>query len=335
MRELTYAEALREAIALEMRADDDVYMFGEDIGIYGGAFGVSYGLLDEFGSERIIDTPISEAGIIGLAAGSAVTGMRPIAEMQFSDFIMIGMDQLVNQAAKMRYMFGGRAQVPMVLRAPIGSGTGAAAQHSQSLEAWYCHVPGLKVVTPSSPYDAKGLLRSAIRDNNPVVFLEQKLLYRKKGPVPEGDYSIPLGESEVKRTGGDITIVSWGRMVQMAAEVADELSAGGAGVEAEIIDLRTLYPLDDAPIIDSVKKTGRLLVIHEAVENGGYGGEIAARVSASEAFFYLDAPIARLAGAHTPIPYCPELERIAVPTPERIRGKILEMVTAGAPRTAR
>lgn len=312
MREITYAQAIREAMIEEMRRDPDVFLMGEDVGVYGGAFGVSLGMIDEFGADRVRDTPISEAAIIGAAAGAAVTGMRPIAEIQFSDFIGIGMDQLVNQAAKIHYMFGGRAQVPMVLRSPEGSGTGAAAQHSQSLEAWYCHVPGLKVVAPSTAYDAKGLLKSAIRDNNPVMFFEQKLLYRKEGPVPEGDYTIDLGRAEIKRRGKHITIVTYGRMVPMCLEAAEKLA--GDGIEAEVVDPRTLVPLDTEAIVRSVTGTGRVLIVHEAVLTGGFGGEIAARIASSEAFYYLDAPIRRLGGMDVPIPYCPELERNVIPT---------------------
>jgi acetoin:2,6-dichlorophenolindophenol oxidoreductase subunit beta len=324
-REITYAEAIKEAMSEEMRRDPNVFFMGEDIGVYGGAFGVSVGMVEEFGPDRVRDTPISEAAIIGAAAGAAATGTRPIAEIQFSDFIGIGIDQLGNQAAKMRYMFGGRATVPMVVRAPAGSGTGAAAQHSQSQEAWYCHIPGLKVVTPSTPYDAKGLLKSAIRDENPVVFLEQKLLYRKKGPVPETEYTIPLSVGDIKREGSDLTIVTWGRMVPMVLEVAEKL-ADERGYSIEVVDPRTLMPLDTQIIIDSVKKTGRTMVVHEAVKTGGYGGEIVATISESEAFFYLDAPIRRVAGLDVPIPYNPELERNAVPTPEVIEKNILELL---------
>ncbi|MGA2762747.1 MAG: alpha-ketoacid dehydrogenase subunit beta [Spirochaetia bacterium] len=316
VREITYAEAIREAMCEEMRRDKDVFFMGEDIGVYGGAFGVSVGMIEEFGPDRVRDTPISEAAIIGAAAGAAVTGSRPIAEIQFSDFIAIGLDQLGNQAAKMRYMFGGRAQVPMVIRAPAGSGTGAAAQHSQSQEALYCHIPGLKVVIPSTPRDAKGLLKSAIRDNNPVVFLEQKLLYRKKGPVPQEEYTIPLGQADVKREGTDLTIVTWGRMVPMCLEVAEKLASDGKSIE--VLDPRTLVPLDKEAIIQSVMKTGKLLIVHEAVQTAGYGGEIAAVVADSRAFFHLDAPIRRVAGFDIPIPYNPNLERNAVPTPEKI-----------------
>lgn len=309
----------------EMRRDPAVFFMGEDIGVYGGAFGVSVGMIDEFGPDRVRDTPISEAVIVGAAAGAAATGTRPIAEIQFSDFLGIGIDQLANQAAKMRYMFGGNASVPMVIRAPAGSGTGAAAQHSQSQEAWYCHIPGIKVVTPSTPYDAKGLLVSAIRDNNPVVFLEQKLLYRQSGPVPEGDYTVPLCVSETKRPGRDMTVITWGRMVSMVLEVAQKLSSE-RGMEIEVIDPRTLMPLDAGPIIASVKRTGRAMIVHEAVRTAGYGGEIAATIADSEAFFYLDAPIRRVAGLDVPIPYNPHLERNAVPTAESIESNILELL---------
>lgn len=320
MKEVTYAEAIKEAMSEEMRASDDVFLMGEDVGIYGGAFGVSYGMFEEFGEERVRDTPISEAAIIGAAAGAAVTGMRPIAEIQFSDFITIGMDQLVNQAAKIRYMFGGKARVPMVVRAPAGSGTGAAAQHSSSMEAWYTHVPGLKVVIPSTPYDAKGLLKSSIADDNPVVFLEQKLLYRTKGDIPEEEYRIPLSESDVKREGKDLTIVTWGRMVPRCLTVAETLSS--EGVDIEVIDPRTLLPLDTGPIVESAAKTGRVLVVHEAVQTGGFGGEVIARIVDSEAFFYLDRPPKRLGGLDVPIPYNPELEKNAVPTEESITAAV-------------
>ena len=320
MSEITYAQAIKEAMSEEMRRDENVFLMGEDVGLYGGAFGVSVGMFEEFGEERVRDTPISEAVIAGAAAGAAVTGMRPIAEIMFSDFTTISMDQLVNQAAKMRYMFGGKAKVPMVLRTPGGSGTGAAAQHSQSLEAWFCHVPGLKVVIPSTPYDAKGLLKAAIRDDNPVIFIEQKLLYRRKGEVPEGDYVIELGKADVKREGKDVTIISYGRMIPTCLKVAEDLAA--EGIDVEVVDPRTLLPLDKDTLIQSAKKTGRVLIVHEAVQTGGFGGEIAAVLADSEAFYYLDAPIKRLGGLDIPIPYCPELEKNAVPTEEKIREAI-------------
>lgn len=326
MREITYAQAIKEAMCEEMRKDENVFLMGEDVGLYGGAFGVSIGMFQEFGEERVKDTPISEAVIAGAAAGAAVTGMRPICELMFSDFVTISMDQLVNQAAKMRYMFGGKAQVPMVLRMPGGSGTGAAAQHSQSIEAWLCHVPGLKVIVPSTPFDAKGLLKAAIRDNNPVVFVEQKLLYRKKGPVPEPEeeYVLPIGKADIKREGKDLTIISYGRMVPTCLEVAEKLAA--QNINIEVLDLRTLVPMDKEAVIASVKKTGKALIVHEAVQTGGVGGEVAAVIADSEAFFYLDAPIKRLGGLDVPIPYCPELEKNVVPTEKTITEAVLQLM---------
>lgn len=325
MRELTYAQAIKEAMSYEMRRDENVFLMGEDVGVYGGAFGVSVGMIDEFGPERVRDTPISEAVIAGAAAGAAVTGMRPIAEIMFSDFITISMDQLVNQAAKIRYMFGGKAKVPMVLRAPAGSGTGAAAQHSQSPEAWYCNVPGLKVVIPSTPADAKGLLIAAIRDDNPVLFLEQKLLYRTKGDVPEGEYIVPLGKAAIHREGSGVTVITYGRMLPMCLKAAEELESE-EGISVEVVDPRTLVPLDRETIIASAKKTGRVLIVHEACQTGGFGGELAAVIAGSEAFFYLDAPIMRYGGMDVPIPYCPELEKNVVPTLENTKKRIIELV---------
>lgn len=314
--EITYAQAIKDAMCEEMRRDPSVFLLGEDIGKYGGAFGVTRGMMEEFGEERVRDTPISEAAITGCAVGAAMTGMRPIVEIMFSDFITIAMDQLVNQAAKAHYQFGGQASIPMVLRTPEGSGTGAAAQHSQSVEAWILNVPGLKVVAPSTPADAKGLLKSSIRDDNPVVFLEQKLLYRKKGPVPEGEYLIPLGKADVRRPGKDLTIISYGRMVERCLEAAAELA--GEGIEGEVIDLRCLRPLDVETIVASVKRTGRVLIVHEACRFGGFGGEIAATITDSEAFYHLDAPVRRLAGRDVPIPYNKHLEAGVVPTRELI-----------------
>ena len=324
MREITYAQAVREAMSEEMRRDPMVFLLGEDVGVYGGAFGVSAGMVQEFGEERVRDTPISEAAITGAAVGAAITGMRPIVEIMFSDFLTIAMDQLANQAAKARYQFGGQTSVPMVLRTPGGSGTGAAAQHSQSVEAWVCNVPGLKVVIPSTPYDAKGLLKSAIRDNNPVVFIEQKLLYRSKGPVPEQEYSIPLGSADVKREGRDLSIITYGRMVQRGLGVADALAE--EGIELEVVDIRSLRPLDNATLVASARKTGRVLVVHEAPQFGGFGGEIAAAVGDSEAFFYLDAPIRRLGAMETPVPYNRHLEAHVVPTAERITAAVRDLL---------
>lgn len=324
MKEMTYAEAVREALRQEMIRDDSVFLIGEDVGSYGGAFGVSYGLVDEFGEDRVRDTPISEAGIMGAATGAALMGMRPVAEIMFMDFTTIAMDQLVNQAAKLRFMFGGKAKVPLVLRTPGGSGTGAAAHHSQSFEAWFVHVPGLKVVMPSTPYDAKGLLVASIRDDNPVIFVEHKLLYKTKGPVPEEEYIIPLGTADVKRTGRDLTIVATSIMVPRALDAAETLA--GEGIDVEVVDPRTLKPLDEETIFSSVIKTGRVLIAHEACKTGGAGAEIAARIAESEAFDYLDAPIKRLAGLDIPVPYNRNLERRMVPQVEDIVAAARELV---------
>jgi pyruvate dehydrogenase E1 component beta subunit len=310
-REITYLEAVREALVQEMRRDPDVFLLGEDIGVYGGAFGVTRGMLEEFGPERVRDTPISEAAIAGAATGAALMGMRPVMEIMFMDFLTISMNQLVNQAAKMRFMFGGKASLPLVCRAPAGSGTGAAAQHSQSLEAWFVHAPGIKVVAPATASEVKGLLVSSIRDNNPVIFMEHKLLYRTKGPVPEELYDIPLGVADVKREGRDLTIVAYSIMVPRALEAAEQLAA--EGIQVEVVDPRTLKPLDAETIVRSVAKTGRVLIVHEAPTTGGVGAELAAVIADSEAFDYLDAPIRRLAGRNVPIPYNRTLEAAAVP----------------------
>ncbi|KUK14415.1 MAG: Transketolase central region [bacterium 42_11] len=272
MREITYAEAIREALREEMKQNDKVFILGEDVGRFGGCFGVTKGLWEEFGDERVRDTPISETAIIGSAVGAAATGMRPVAEIMFCDFMGVAMDEITNQAAKMRYMFGGKVSIPMVVRTPVGGGLCAAAQHSQSLEAWFTHLPGLKVVMPSTPYDAKGLLKASIRDDNPVIFLEHKMLYGVKGPVPEEDYIVPLGVADVKREGKDLTIIATSLMVHKALEAASLLEK--EGVSVEVIDPRTLYPLDEETILSSVKKTHKALVVHEAVERNGFGGEI-------------------------------------------------------------
>ncbi len=320
MPEITYLEAIRQAMWQEMKRDDRVFLIGEDIGRYGGAFGVSHGMLDEFGPERIIETPISEPSIVGAAVGAAVVDMRPIVEIMFMDFTLMTLDQIANQAGKMHYMFGGKATVPMVVRMPGGSGTGAAAQHSQSLETLLMHMPGLKVAVPSTPYDAKGLLISAIRDLNPVCFVEHKLLYKTKGEVPEEEYTIPFGVADIKRQGKDLTIVSSGIMVHKSLAVAKRLSE--EGMDIEIVDVRTLKPLDKDTVINSVAKTGKLLVVHEAVETAGWAGEIMAVVSGSRAFDYLDAPMRRLTGKDVPIPYNRLLERAAVPQEEDIEREI-------------
>jgi pyruvate/2-oxoglutarate/acetoin dehydrogenase E1 component len=310
-RIITYAEAIREAIGQAMEADPNVFMLGEDIGVYGGAFGVSGDLYHRFGEERIRDTPISEMGIVGAAVGAALVGMRPIVEIQFSDFTAHAMDQIVNQAAKIHFMLGGELSVPMVLRAPTGSGTGAAAQHSQSLEAWFAHVPGLKVVMPSSPRDAKGLLLSALDDPNPVIVLEHKLLYKTSGEVPEQMYRTPIGISNVVREGTDLTIVATGVMVSRSLEAASVLAE--TGIEVTVIDPRTLSPLDMGPINDSVAKTGRVMLVQEAPKHVGFMAEIAARISEGPAIYSLTEPIKRVCGMDVPIPYAPQLEKSVVP----------------------
>jgi len=311
VRELSYAQAIQEAMAIAMEMDDRVFLMGEDIGVYGGAFQVTGDLVDRFGTDRVIDTPISELGGAGVAVGAALTGMRPIFEFQFSDFATLAMEQIVNQAAKMRFMLGGEVSVPVVMRFPAGSGTGAAAQHSQSLEAWLGHVPGLKVIQPATPYDAKGMLLAAVADPDPVMIFEHKLLYKMKGPVPEGYYTVPIGKADIRREGRDLTIVATSIMVHKALDAAAALEA--EGIDIEVIDPRTIRPMDKQTVIDSVKKTSRLMCVYEAVKTLGIGAEVSAMIAESEAFDYLDAPIVRLGGAETPIPYNPELEKAAVP----------------------
>ncbi|MBP1040880.1 alpha-ketoacid dehydrogenase subunit beta [Vagococcus sp. BWB3-3] len=311
MREITYLEAVREALTEAMHENQDVFLMGEDIGVYGGAFGVTRGMVEEFGEERIRSTPISESAIAGTAVGAAITGMRPVYELQFSDFITIALDQIVNQAAKIHYMYGGKATIPLVMRTPGGSGTGAAAQHSQSLENWTAHVPGLKVVQPATAYDAKGLLHGAIEDNNPVMFYEHKLCYKTSSDVPEGKYVIPLGVADIKRQGSDITVVATGIMVHRALEAGEILSQ--EGINIEVVDPRTLVPLDKQTIVDSVKKTGRAIVVTEAVKRSGFSAELASVIVENESFDFLDGPIVRLAGEEVPIPYHPDLEKLAVP----------------------
>lgn len=311
----TYMQALNDALRHEMERDQNVFIIGEDVGKFGGCFGVTKGLYEEFGARRVRDTPISESTIVGAAAGAAAAGLRPVAELMFVDFIGVAMDQLYNQAAKMRYMFGGKAKVPMVLRAAQGAGVSAAAQHSQSLEAWFMHIPGIKVCIPSTPADAKGLLISAIRDDNPVVFLEHKLLYGVEGEVDDAAYEIPLGKGDIKREGTDVTIVATALMVHRALEAAEILAA--EGISAEVIDPRCLVPLDKELIINSVKKTHALVVVNEGVKVAGAGAEIAAIV-AEEALDYLDAPIKRLGAPFCPVPFSPPLEKAYVPSAEQI-----------------
>ncbi len=311
VRELSYAQAIQEAMAIAMEQDERVFLMGEDIGVYGGAFQVTGDLVERFGTDRVMDTPISELGGAGVAVGAALTGLRPIFEFQFSDFATLAMEQIVNQAAKMRFMLGGEGSVPVVMRFPAGSGTGAAAQHSQSLEAWLGHVPGLKVIQPATPHDVKGMLLAAVADPDPVMIFEHKLLYKMKGPVPEGHYTVPIGKADVRRKGRDLTIVATSIMVHKALEAAAALEA--EGIDIEVIDLRTVRPMDKQTIIDSVKKTSRLLCVYEAVKTLGIGAEVSAAVAESDAFDILDAPIVRLGGAEVPIPYNPELEKATVP----------------------
>lgn len=327
MRGLTYLEAVREAMQQMMRKNNDIFLIGEDIAEYGGAFGVTVGMLEEFGEDRIRNTPISEAAIIGVGIGSAVTGMRPVAEIMFSDFMTIAMDQIVNQGAKIRYMFGGKAKVPLVIRTAGGGGTGAAAQHSQSLEALFTHIPGLKVVMPSCPYDAKGLLISSINDDNPVIFIEHKLLYKNKKyiqNVPEDIYEVPLGKGDIKREGKDITIIGTSFMVQRCLEVAQILK-DEENIDCEVVDPRTLRPLDINIIIDSVKKTGRVLCVEEACSFGGFMGEVVSQI-AEKAFDWLDAPAGRVAGRNCPVPYSLVLEKEMIPGVERIKKGILDIL---------
>jgi pyruvate/2-oxoglutarate/acetoin dehydrogenase E1 component len=323
-RELSYAEAIREALAIALEGDERVFLMGEDIGVYGGAFQVTRDLVERFGEERVMDTPISELGGAGVAVGAALTGLLPVYEFQFSDFSMLAMEQIVNQAAKLRYMLGGSVHVPVVFRMPTGSGLGGAAQHSQSIEAWYAHVPGLKVVEPATPEDVKGMLLAAIKDPDPVIVFEHKLLYKMKGEVPEGHYTVPIGKAEIRRPGRDVSIVATSIMVHRALEAAAELAQ--EGIEAEVIDLRSLRPLDTATLVDSVKRTHRLVCVYEGVKTLGIGAEVSAAIAESEAFDYLDAPILRLGGAECPIPYNPQLEKAAVPQTPVIAAAVRRLV---------
>ncbi len=314
-RTIPYRNAIREAMGEEMRRDPRVFLMGEGVAEKGGTFRTSVGLVDEFGPERVVDTPISEASFTGLGVGAAIVGCRPIIEILFVDFTALIMDQLVNQAAKYNFMTGGQGQVPMVLRTQGGSGNGVAAQHSQCLEAWFYHVPGLKVVMPATPYDAKGLLKSAIRDNGPVVFIEHKLLYVTKGEIPEEEYDIPLGQAEVKRAGTDMTLITYSRDTLLCLEAAQKLAE--EEIRAEVVDLRTLSPLDRETILSSVRKTGRVAIVHEACKQGGVGADIAALI-AEEAFEYLHSPVLRVAGLDSPMPYNMTLERACTPDVEQI-----------------
>jgi pyruvate dehydrogenase E1 component beta subunit len=314
-REITFAEAVREALAEEMRRDSRVCIFGEDVAEAGTPFKVLSGLVEEFGTQRVIDTPISEAGFTGLAVGAAMTGMRPVVDIMFGDFITLTMDQMVNQAAKVHYMSGGKWKVPMVMRTTLGAARRSAAQHSQSLHAWFSHVPGLKVVMPSTPYDAKGLLKTAIRDENPVVFFEDKMSYKLKGLVPTEEYTIPFGIADIKREGSDITIVGTSSMVQVALGAAAQLEE--IGISAEVIDPRTTWPLDESTLIESAKKTSRAIVVDEGYGRYGVAAEIAA-VIAEGAFYNLDGPVRRVGAMHVPIPFSPPLEDATVPSEKSV-----------------
>ncbi|MGE5594004.1 MAG: alpha-ketoacid dehydrogenase subunit beta [Betaproteobacteria bacterium] len=323
MREITFSQATLEAMSEEMRRDPTVFVLGEDIARQGGIFGQFKGLPDEFGYERVLDTPISETAIVGSAVGAALTGMRPVADMHFADFVTCAMDEIANQAAKIQYMFGGQARLPLVVRAPDGVIKSAAAQHSQSLEAWFVHVPGVKIVIPSTPYDAKGLLKAAIRDDNPVLYFEHKALFAMKGPVPEEEYIVPIGKADVKRPGRDVTCVTYSIMVHRALEAAEDLAKDG--IEVEVVDLRTLVPMDIDTVLQSVKKTKKVVVAHEACRRGGAGAEIAATI-AEEAFDYLDAPVVRVGTLDVPIPFSPPLEARVVPRKKEIVEAVRKIV---------
>src|SRR6058998_763395 len=322
-KELSYLEAIREALVEEMRRDPKVFVLGEDVGAYGGAFGVTQGLYEEFGEMRVVDTPISESAIVGISIGASQRGYRPVAEMQFADFITCGFDQIVNQAATLRYRCGGRVTVPIVVRAPSGGNVGGGLYHSQNPEGWFIHRPGLKVVAPSTAYDAKGLLKAAIRDDNPVIYFEHKYLYRRaKGPVPEGDEIVPIGEAAIRREGGDATLLTYGAMVTPSLEAADRLAR--EGVEVEVIDLRTLLPFDKDAILRSVEKTSRALIVHEDVRTLGIGAELSA-VIAEERFDRLDAPVMRVTYPDTHCPFAQILEGANLPNTDKIAAALRKL----------
>ncbi len=322
---MSVRDAIIMAMSEEMRRDENVFLMGEDVGIFGGDFGTSVGMLEEFGKERVRDTPISENAISGCAIGAAMTGMRPIVDVTFMDFIVYMMDNIVNQAAKTRYMFGGKGTIPVVFRAAAGSGVGAAAQHSQSLEAWFTHIPGLKVVAPGTPADVKGILKSAVRDNNPVIFLEYKAQFNMKGEVPlDPDFTLPIGKADIKREGKDVTVITYGRMLERVLKASDEVKET-EGVSVEVVDLMTLMPLDKETILDSVRKTGNVLLVNDAHKTGGFIGEISAMIAESDAFDFLDNRIHRLAAEDVPIPYNAALENAMIPSVERIKKYILKL----------
>ena len=327
-RSLSYVMAFNEAVRQSMRADETIFCAGEDIGAFGGVFGTYGGLQKEFGARRVVDTPISEQAIVGLGVGSAVTGLRPIVDLMFMDFICVAMDQIVNQAAKLKYMFGGKATLPLTITTAGGAGLSAAAQHSQSLEAILCHIPGLKVVYPSNPYDMKGLMVSCIRDDNPTVMVKHKRLLGMSGVVPEDLYAVPLGQANILRPGNDITVVAWGRMANESMVAAETLA--GEGIDCEVIDPRTLQPFDTATVVESARKTNRVIVVHEAVRFGGLGAEIASQVQ-EEAFDYLDAPVARIGAPFSPVPFSPALEKHYVPDAKSIAAGIRDVLGRKSP----
>jgi len=323
---MSVRDAIIMAMSEEMRRDENVFLMGEDVGIFGGDFGTSVGMLDEFGKERVRDTPISENAISGAAIGAAMTGMRPIVDVTFMDFVVYMMDNIVNQAAKTRYMFGGKGQIPVVFRCAAGGGVGSAAQHSQSLEAWFTHIPGLKVVAPGTPADVKGILKAAVRDNNPVIFLEYKAQFNMKGEVPlDPDFVLPIGKADIKKEGKDVSVITYGRMLERVMQAAEEVEEA-EGVSVEVVDLRTLKPLDKDTVLESVKKTGKVLLVNDAHKTGGFIGEVAATIAESDAFDYLDGRILRLAGEDVPIPYNQTLEAAMIPSVERIKKYILKLV---------
>jgi len=327
MREIRYVDAINEALTEELERDEKVFIIGEDIAVGyggGGCFGATRGLYDRFGSERVIDAPLSESALAGCGVGAALAGYRPIVEIMFGDFLTIAADQIVNCAAKMRWVLGGQVDIPIVYRTAYGAGVGAGLHHSQSFEAWFAHVPGLKVILPSTPADAKGLLKAAVRDNDPVVFMEHKFLYaRQKGPVPDDDTLVPIGKGDIKREGDDLTIIAYGAMVQQSLEAAAEIA--NHGIQVEVVDPRTILPLDEEIIIESVRKTGRAIVVHEAPARGGFGGEIAGLL-ADKAIDYLDGPVKRVGGLFCPIPQSPEMEQFYLPGVERIVAAAREIV---------
>jgi pyruvate/2-oxoglutarate/acetoin dehydrogenase E1 component len=323
MREITYREALREGLREEMQRDESVFLLGEDIAEFGGSYKVTQGLFEEFGPDRVRNTPISEAAIAGASLGAALLGMRPVAEYMYIDFSTLAIDQIVNQIAKVRYMFGGKAKAALVIRTQGGAGRSSGPHHAQSLEAWFCHIPGLKVVMPSTPYDVKGLIKSSIRDDDPIIFIEHKLLYNEKGSVPDEEYLIPIGKADIKREGKDVTIVATSLMVTKTLNAAERLARDG--IEAEVLDPMTLVPLDEESILQSVRKTGRLVIVHEACRRAGYGAEIAAIV-AEKALYDLDAPIKRVAAFNTPIPFAPKLEDFVIPDEQAIINGVRELL---------